>query len=691
VPAVEVRKPHFNDLAAARIDRRSVLRGLGAAPLLSLPGCVSGGAFPAGPRAPRFESIPPTQADRITVPPGYSARVLISWGDPLFHTAKGAFDPDRMTRAEQELRFGTNNDMLALFPRRFSYPEPDSARQAILCANNEHFETALTFPGLPSRQSFGPDHVAANYASLGVSIVQIEQTAGNRWQPVVDRSPGTGFNRRITPFTPMLFGGPAARHRWIRQAGEIVARHEPPGDTPGAIACGTLVNCAGGKTPWGTYLTCEEGFPFYFARSDENAPALKQAQSDPAWSADSRSYSYPLPPARLQPLAPPQFDLSHNPMGPSLYGWVVEIDPYDPTSVPRKRTALGRRWNEGSTTALARDGRVAVYCGDDTPNQFIYKFVTARPFNPDNRRANFGLLDEGILHVARFEADGSGHWLPLTWESVSSAARVASYQPAFPDFADVLMRTREAARLLGATPMDRPEDIEPLIDSSWTGLGPVLINCTGNAAPKAPTPGNPRRGGAAEQANFAGHIIRIDEAGGDSAATRFRWNVFALCGDPAATNPVHRSPIGRDVHVSTKLDGRPTFTGSPFTSPDNICFDRAANAWITTNGMAALMGGTNDSVVVLPLSGEAPRLARTFMIGPVGCEICGPTFSFDERTFFAAIQHPGSDDINAVGYGEQRWSAGRRPPSTWPNGGDAWPLPSVVYITKDDGGIIGSG
>jgi secreted PhoX family phosphatase len=238
--------------------------------------------------------------------------------------------------------------------------------------------------------------------------------------------------------------------------------------------------------------------------------------------------------------------------------------------------------------------------------------------------------------------------------------------------------------------MDRPEDIEPVLDRNWTGLGPVLINCTGSALEKPPTPANPRRGGDAAQPNFAGHIIRLDENGGDSAAEAFRWDVFALCGDPAATAPTHKAPGGRDIHVSTHFQGQPTFAGDRFSSPDNICFDKAANAWVTTNGMASVFGGTNDAVVVLPLDEGRPRIARTFLIGPVGCEICGPTFSFDERTFFAAIQHPGSDDAQGRSFAEQRWPGPARPPSSWPKGGDAWPLPSVIYVTKDDGGIVGT-
>ena len=678
--------PHLNDLIALRVERRAVLAGLSAAPLLSLTGgCARSLADRGG--SPSFQSVPATVADTVTVAPRYTSTTLISWGDPLFTTAQGPFDPDRITRPEQELRFGTNNDMLALFSPRATYPEPEGGSRAILCANNEHFEASLMYPSLPSRDAFGANHLDAMYAALGVSIVQIER-AGKAWRTVVDERPGSGVNRRITPFTPVEFSGPAARHRWIAQAAVVVGRYEP--SAPGTVACGTMVNCAGGKTPWGTYLTCEEGFPFYFSRSNNSAPALEAARGDAAWAADGRSYSYPLPDARLLPLTPKQFDLSENPMGPSLYGWVVEIDPYDPASVPKKRTALGRRWNEGASTAIGRSGQVAVYCGDDTPNQFVYKFVTAGRFAPRDRAANMDLLNTGTLYVARFEEDGSGHWIALTDEAVRAAAEAANHHPPFRDFGDMLMRTREAAKLLGATPMDRPEDIEPLLDRNWVGLGPVLINCTGNATVKPSTPGNPRREPDGDQANFLGHILRLDEDGGDSAATTFRWDVFALCGDPTAAEPTRKSRTGREVHVSTTYAGQPTFAGDRFSSPDNLAFDQSGNVWVTTNGMASIFGDTNDAVVVMPLDGPAPRRSRTFLVGPVGAEICGPCFSFDHRTFFAAIQHPGSDDTTGQEYTSQRWPGPARPPSSWPRGGSNWPLPSVIAVTKDDGGIIGS-
>jgi secreted PhoX family phosphatase len=677
---------HLNELVSARLSRRRLLRALGSLPLLSLPACATGRM--RLPTAPTFPPVRPTLADQVTVPEGYSARVLISWGDPLFQSAGGAFDPDTLTRAEQELRFGINNDMLALFPIRPAYPEPSDTDRAILCANNEHFEAALTFPSLAARDAYTVDHLQAMYAALGVSIVELRRERG-QWRPVTAERPGLGLNRRITPFTPVVFGGPASGHRWIRQAADTVARYEQ--GEPGTIACGTMVNCAGGKTPWGTYLTCEEGFPFYFSRSDENAAALRAAQADPAYVADGRLYTYPVPTERRLPLTPPQFDLSNNPTGPSLYGWVVEIDPYDSQRAPYKRTALGRRWNEGATTALARDGRVAVYMGDDSPNQFVYKFVTRRRFDPRSRAANLDLLDDGVLHVARYDADGGGEWLPITLETVTAAVDAAGYEPPFADLADVLMRTREAGRLLGATPMDRPEDIEPLLDTHWTGLGPVLINCTGSPIAKAATPANPRRQPGGEQPNYAGHIVRIDEDNEDAAATRFRWDIFALCGDPESDTPTRRSRTGREVHVSTEHAGMPTFAGDRFSSPDNLCFDSARNAWITTNGQASIFGDTNEGVVVLPLGGDGPRLARTFLVGPVGAELCGPTFAFDERAFFVAVQHPGDEDSAGASFAEQRWSgAARRPPSSWPRGGSSWPLPTVVVVTREDRGIIGT-
>jgi|CXWL01.1.fsa_nt_gi secreted PhoX family phosphatase len=684
---------HISDLIASR---RVLLGGLAGLPLLNLAGCATSAAPPASLPAPAalgFSSVAATNADTITLPPGYRWRTLIAWGDGLFDSVAASFDPDVLTRAEQEQRFGQNNDMLALFAADFAFPPARDAAHMLMCANHEYIEPALMFPGLRSPRDLTAAHVEAMLAATGIAVVALER-GGDGWRPVKDSAPGAGRNRRITPFTPVVFSGPAANHRWIAAASAFVNAREPgrphePNPT-GAVRCGTSANCAGGKTPWGTYLSAEENFNGLFSAADRDAPALVAALNEPAYALDSGNFGTPGGGSRL---APAQFDMSESPYGPALYGWTVEVDPYDPAWAPRKRTALGRRKAECATTALARDGRVVVYSGDDQINEYVYKFVSNARFNAAERLANRDLLDDGQLYVARFDEDGSGRWLPLTLAAANAAARASGYTALFADEGDVLMRAREVARLLGATPMDRPEDVEALLDANWVGLGPVLIVCTNNREQGFAHPGNPRRESAnpnRAQANATGHIVRIDEAGADCAATRFTWDIFALAGDPNATALTAPPRDGAPVHVSTDIEGAPTISGERFACPDNICIDSNYNVWIATDGADAVFADCNDSVLVTPAGGDGPRPVKRFLVGPMGAEICGPTMAPDERAFFCAIQHPGEGDVAGVSISDLRWTRGQRPPSNFPDGGDAWPRAAVVVITREDNGTVGS-
>lgn len=688
---------HINDIIASR---RALLGGLAGLPLLQMAGCASanGDAVPAPTgAAPAFTSIDPTNADTISLPPGYRWRTLVSWGDALFDSVSPSFDPDALTRAEQEQRFGQNNDMLALFPGEFAFPWPTDQRRALLCANHEYVEPALTFPSVSSASAFTAQHWDAAYASIGVSVVELAQERGE-WRVHRDSAPGAGRARRITPFTPVVFAGPAANHRWISAAAAIVnaaepgLAHEPK--PPGAVNCGTLANCAGGRTPWGTYLTSEENFDGFFRLSDANAAPVVAAQQDSAWMWDAGRFGYPLF-SRVSgaPAAPRQFDVANNPHGPSLYGWVVEIDPYDPTWAPRKRTSLGRKKGECATTAIARDGRVAVYMGDDQIDHFVFKFVTEGRFDPAARLANRDLLDRGTLYAARFDEDGTGEWVELSVAACNRAVEEAPYHQVFADAGDVVMRAREAAVLLGATPMDRPEDVEAPVDAQWRGHGFALIVCTNNRNESFAHAGNPRRGDAqadasVQQSNVAGHILRIDEDNADHAATRFTWDVFALCGDPEPAADF-TLPGGIAANVSVDLNGAPTFSGARFTCPDNICFDSAMNVWIATDGSPAVFPNCNDAVLAAPMNSDGPRPVKRFLVGPVGAEICGPTLALDERAFLCSIQHPGESDLEQTSVSELRWRRRQRPPSSFPDGGNSWPRSSVVIVTRDDGGRIG--
>lgn len=683
---------HINDIIASR---RAFLGGLSALPLLSLSrgAAAQSVADPVTPLA--FASVGATNADTVSLPPGYRWRSLIAWGDALFESVAPNFDPDALTRAEQEQRWGQNNDMLALFPARHTFPPERTQTRMYLCANNEYFDPTLMFPALTAPEALTAAHVETGFASSGVSIVTLERGAEG-WRAVKDAQPGAGHNRRVTPFTPVVFSGPAAQHRWITEAAAFVnanavsAPYEPKPE--GAVLCGTLANCAGGQTPWGTYLSAEENFNSAFTASDFRAAPLRTANDDGAFVLDCANFGLPGS-SPLGRFFPRQFDMAHNPYGPSLYGWTVEIDPHDPSWAPRKRTALGRRKAECATTALAQDGRVVVYSGDDQISEYVYKFVSRGRFDPANRLANRDLLDEGQLYVAQFAEDGSGRWIPLTVRTANAAARESGYTARFRDEGDLMMRAREAARLLGGTPMDRPEDIEAVLDDRWVGQGPVLIVCTNNRESGFESPGNPRRESATPnraQSNAAGHIVRIDEAGDDCGATRFTWDVFVLGGDPNA-NELVAAPRGggAPAHICTRLDGAETISGDRFACPDNICIDSRQNVWIATDGSDAVFADCNDSVLATPIAGAGPRPMKRFLVGPVGSEICGPTMAPDERAFFASIQHPGETDAAGVDIAELRWRQGKRPPSSFPDGGDAWPRSAVVVVTRDDGGVIG--
>ncbi len=668
----------MRDLIASR---RAVLGGLVGAPLLSFAGCASSESQ----SALRFASIPETNADTITLPPGYSWRTLIAWGDALFDTLTAPFDPDTLTRAEQEQRFGSHNDMLAWFPTTPTFPQPRSAARMILCVNNEYVSLELAYPSIRDPSTITPAQVEALYAAIGVSVVDLEQGAEG-WRIVRGAAPGAGHNRRITPFTPVLFSGPAADHPWIIAAAARSNAAEPDrGDSvPGAVRCGTVANCAGGQTPWGTYLTAEENFEEVFAGSDS------LNLTDNAYALDATSFGY-VATALPEALVPRQFSLRENPHGPALYGWIVEIDPYDPRSAPKKRTALGRKKAECATTALTRDNRVAVYSGDDQRNEHVYKFITRGRFDPHLRANNMELLDDGALYAAQFHEDGRGRWLHLTTEAANAAAEAIESPIRFRDQADLLMRVREAARLLGATPMDRPEDIEAVCDTNWRGLGPVLIACTNNSEQGFERPGNPRRDSAnpaRAQSNAAGHVLRIDEDDGDCAALNFSWDIFAMGGDPDATTLTAPTRVGAPAHVSTTIDGVSPNTGARFACPDNLLVDSAQRIWIATDGNDNVFANCNDSVLVTESRTAAPRTLKRFLVGPLGAEICGPMMAPDERAFFCAIQHPGANDVRGVPYSQTRWT-GAPPPSNFPDGGQSWPRSAVVVVTRNDGGRIG--
>jgi uncharacterized protein len=619
----------FEEVFRRRLNRRSFLKGAVASvplvlfgpSLLTQPSPVEA----EGDSTLTFEPIQLSTEDAVIVPPGYATQVVIRWGEPL-HPDVPPLDNLNQSAELQARQFGYNCDFVGYFP--LHQGRSRSSSRGLLAVNNEFPNSELMFPGYvpgnPTRQQ-----VDVELAALGVSIVEVVHLPRRGWQYKVT----SDFNRRITGETEVEITGPASGHEWLQVSY----------DATGTKVRGTFDNCAGGKTPWGTFLTCEENFQNRFANRD----AL--AADDPRKAVHTR---YGLPTgATLQgwELFHPRFDLAQEPNEPFRFGWVVEIDPYDPTSVPKKRTALGRYRHEGATVLVARDGRVVVYSGDDERFDYMYKFVSAGSFDPDRHAANFDLLDAGTLYVAKFNDDGTGEWRPLVFGQ-------GPLTPAngFASQAEVLINTRGAADQLGATKMDRPEDIEtnPVNGKVYC----VMTNNNQRTAAQIDAP-NPRAN------NVHGHIIELTESGDDATATTFTWEIFILCGDP--NNPADGAFFA---------DCDPSLV-SPISSPDNITFDGEGNLWIATDGQPSTLG-KNDGIYAVPVDGAERGCLRQFLSGPVGCELCGPEFASNFTTLFCAIQHPGEGGTLEM------------PASTWPDGMTP-PRPSVIAVVKTDGGTIG--
>jgi len=576
-----------------------------------------------------FASIPASTQDSISLPPGYKASVLISWGQPL-HADGPAFDPSGKGSAKaQEAQFGDNNDGMSLFP----FPGKENDHRALMAINNEYTHYRYLFDHGQDPQSADDVHKAL--ASEGVSVIEV-QREGDQWRFVQ----GSPYNRRIHGNSPIRLSGPAAGHAWLKTAA----------DSSGEHVLGTFQNCANGKTPWGTYLTCEENFTDCFG------------STNPAQVFDAGLKRYGVVTAskdiNWHPHEP-RFDLAKTPNEINRHGWVVEIDPFDPTSTPIKRTALGRFKHENAALTETRDGRAVVYMGDDERGEFIYKFISRDRIDHQNPKANRDLLDHGTLYVARFDGGdsnpdhprGQGQWIELTHgkNGIDTASGFANQ-------AEVLIHARLAASVVSATRMDRPE---------WIVVSPkdgqVYCTLTNNA--KRGDDGQPVGGPNPRAKNQYGQILRWHESAGNPAAMTFAWDLFLIAGNPS-------------VHAGTPKGGSSNITpANMFNSPDGLGFDDAGRLWILTDGDVSNTGdfagmGNNQMLCADPDSGEI----RRFMVGPVGCEVTGISFAPDQRALFVGIQHPGEN-------------GGSTFPEHLPNGK---PRSSVMVITRDDGGIVGA-
>ena len=610
------------------LSRRTVLRAsLGAlaggffAPLTAVAAAsatVAGGMI-------GFKSVPISTADTISVPEGYTYQVIAPWGDPVGMSGENhAFKDDASnSAAHQEAQIGMNHDGIHYFTQ-------DGSKTGLLAMNHEYVDHGLLFTD--GMATWTADKVRKSQAAHGVSIVEVEDKGG-KWA-VVNPSP---WGRRITANTRTELSGPVVGHALVKTAA----------DAAGRVVLGTLNNCASGITPWGTYLTAEENFINYFSGGDnitehEKRWGLKKGGGGYRWHEhDAR------------------FDAVKNPNEPNRFGWIVEIDPYNPSSTPMKRTAMGRGAHEGATVAVTKDKRAVVYMGEDSRFEYIYKFVSRDAIKPGGAAANASLLDHGTLYVAKFSADGKGQWLALTHgQGPLTAAN------GFADQAEVLIKSRQASDLLGATKMDRPEWV--VVDKEgWVYT--ALTNNSNRGADKQPAvdAANPRAN------NTQGNIIRWKE---DDVyhGTNFAWAHFVMAGDPS----LERAEAKGDIK------------GDMFSCPDGLWIDGRGLMWVQLDMSTSAMGkgdlknfGNNAMLAADLRTGEV----RRFLVGPAGCEITGATGTPDGKTMFINIQHPGEPANETTDPTKPRAI------SNWPDQKPTGrPRSATVVIRKIDGGVIGT-
>jgi hypothetical protein len=648
VPANPTDSPTLGDVINRRFGRRDVLRGaLGASAIAALSAsslALLAGARPAHANGPRvsFSEIAHGADETHHVAPGYDADILIRWGDPVMPGAP-SFDPATLTAEVQEKLFGYNNDFIGFVPLPPGSSNPD---HGLLCINHEYTSEALMFPGLgkydKTHSKVTRDTVEVEMAAHGGSVIEVRRTPGGRWRVV----PDSAYNRRITAHsTAMKLTGPAAGH----------ARLKTAEDSSGTRVIGTVNNCAGGITPWGTWLMAEENFNGYFLGDLANHP---EARNYKRYGVPGKRYAW----GRFHE----RWDINAEPNEANRFGWIVEVDPLDPSSVPLKRTALGRFKHEGAEPVVNRDGRVVIYSGDDQRFDYLYKFVSHGRYRPGDRRANMALLDSGTLYVAKFEADGSLSWLPM----VFGTGRLTPAN-GFESQADVLIETRRAADILGATPMDRPEDVDPNPKT-----GKVYVMLTNNSRRKPDQVDGPN----ARAGNIWGQIIEMTPPDADHGALRYRWDILVQCGDPA--DPA----AGATWNRATTKDGW-------FACPDNCTVDASGRLWVSTDQGSgwAKASGTADGLWALETEGPARGTGRMFFRVPVGAELCGPRFSPDDKALFLAVQHPATDGVQDYKPFGKSASTYEDPATRWPDFDPKMPpRPSVVVVTKKDGGIIGS-
>ncbi len=602
-------EPEFDEVVERAISRRGFL---GGALALGSVTALASATLPTGAHAEGsrfgFEAIKTSTEDKVTVPAGFKAEVVARWGDPLFSDTP-AFDPaTRGTAATQARAFGDNTDGMEVFSH---------AGRSLLVVNNEYTNRSIIWGNL----SDGPDADAVSKGMMAHGVTVVELAEGEDGWQIVKDSP---YNRRITPQTEMRLTGPAAGHALMRTEA----------DPSGTKALGTWNNCGNGVTPWGTYLACEENFNGYFSAADE---AHKVSDALKRYSVSSKDWGYQWATVDAR------FDVAKHPNEPNRAGYVVEIDPTDSTSTPKKRTALGRFKHENAECVVNNDGRLVIYMGDDERGEFLYRYVS------DNVYASGvdtdDLMENGTLYAAKFYDTGAGAWLELT-EATTGMSK-----------AEICIHTRQAASKVGATTMDRPEWVAAnpnaaelycaLTNNKNRGLKP---NAGGDLTPVGGP--NPR------EANKYGQILRWKPNGSDHTAEGFAWDLYVMAGNP-------------EVHQDANKGSDNLSAGNMFNAPDGLSFDDSGLLWIQTDGNYSNEGdfagqGNNQMLAGDPVTGEI----RRFLTGPKECEVTGLSWSADRRTMFVGIQHPGE-----------------RGGSQWPDGNDV-PRSAIIAVRREDGARI---
>ncbi len=603
----------LDDVLSRRIQRRSLLKGGALAPLFYIGSVANLNGQEASSQL-TFSPIQGSADDEIAVPDGYKWEPLAAWGQPINASAPD-FDPFNLDPWAQEQQVGYNCDFVAWFDNIYG--------SGVVGINHEYTNPELMFP------NYSADHadrrqVDYEIAAHGVSMLAVVP------KPAAQ---GGGYrhyrhnilNRRIHGETPILLTGPVAGHPLLMTSS----------DPSGIAVKGTLNNCGGGVTPWGTYLTAEENFDQYFANNNGVMHEMAKAANTHFGVRDEGGRR---PWSRFHR----RFDLNYEPNEINKFGWVVEIDPLGPYTIPKKRTALGRFKHEAAATTLSAAGNAVVYSGDDARFEYVYKFVSTGTYDGNKRNAST-LLDSGTLHVAKFNDDGSGDWMPLV-----HGEGPLDMSNGFASQADILLFPRQAADLLGATQMDRPEDVDinPVTGKVYVALTNNTRRTAGSedaANPRAPNP--------------MGHIVEITEAGDDNGATRFNWEIFMLCGDPA------------DETQGAYFAGFDTSRVSKIANPDNLAFDKNGNLLIATDGQPRTVG-INDGVFFVPTEGPERGFNRQIFSGIVGAECASVIINTAQDLMLVSIQHPGE--------------GGTRLERVSSFGGDPVNRPTVVAVTRTE-------